>query len=99
VYALGSNDDQAVKLPAFDNIILASAALDIGGTYMGIVTKIKEKKFENKTQFVGIADGAVTVAFNKKLEDKIPADVRKKIDETIEKLKKGEALYKRKELK
>ena len=99
VYALGSNDDQALTMANFDDIILASAALDISGTYLGICKKIQDKTFEKKTQFVGIAQGGVTVALNKKLEDKIPADVKKKIDETIEKLKKGESLYSRKELK
>ncbi len=99
VYVLGSNDDQALTLPKFDDVILASAALDISGTYLGICRKIKAGTFEKKTAFVGIADGAVTVALNKKLEAKIPADVLKKINETIEKMKKGESLYTRIELK
>ncbi len=99
IYAFGSNDDQALTKKEFDGVILASAALDIPGAYLEICKEIQDKKFENKTRFIGIADGMVSVAINKKLEDKIPADVHKKIDETIEKLKKGEQLYKRKELK
>ncbi|MEI6236583.1 MAG: BMP family protein [Planctomycetota bacterium] len=99
VFALGSNDDQALTMTQFDDIILASAALDISGTYLGICKKIQDKSFEKKTQFVGIAQGGVTVAPNKKLEAKIPTEVKKLIDETIEKLKKGESLYTRKELK
>ena len=99
VLAFGSNDDQALTLPKFDDVILASAALDISGTYLGIVKKIKAGTFEKKTQFVGIADGAVTVAINKKLESKITPEAKKKLEETIEKIKKGESLYTRKELK
>jgi basic membrane protein A len=99
VYVFGSNDDQAAELPQFSDVILASAALDIPGAYLEICKEIKDGKFEKKTQFIDMTSGKVTVAFNKKLEDKIPADVRKKIDESIEKLKKGEKLYTRKELK
>jgi basic membrane lipoprotein Med (substrate-binding protein (PBP1-ABC) superfamily) len=99
VYAFGSNDDQALTLPKYDEVILASAALDVPGTYVNLCKKIHEGKFEKKTQFVGIADGAIAVAFNKKLANKIPADVQKKIDETIEKLKKGELKAPRRELK
>lgn len=99
VYILGSNDDQALSMPKFDDVILASAALDIPSAYLEICKQIKDGKFEQKTHFIGIAQGEVTVAFNKKLEAKITADVMKKLNETIEKIKKGETLYTRKELK
>ena len=90
VLVFGANDDQALSMPQFDDVILASASLDIPGAYLEICKEIKDGKFEKKTQFIGMASGKVTVPFNKKLESKIPPEVRKKIDETIEKLKKGE---------
>ncbi|HLX60074.1 MAG TPA: BMP family protein [Planctomycetota bacterium] len=98
VLVFGSNDDQALTLPQFDDIILASASLDIPSAYLEICKQIKDGKFEKKTQFIGMQSGMVTVPFNKKLEAKIPADVRKKIDETIEKLKKGELSAPRRDL-
>jgi basic membrane lipoprotein Med (substrate-binding protein (PBP1-ABC) superfamily) len=99
VYVFGSNDDQALTLPQYDDVILASAALDVPNTYLTLCRKIKDKTFKPETQWVGIADNAVTVAFNKKLEGKIPPDVRKKIDETVAKLKSGELKAPRGELK
>lgn len=98
VLVFGSNDDQALTLPAFDDVILASASLDIPAAYLEICKEIKDGKFEKKTHFIGMPSGKVTVPFNKKLESKVPADVRKKIDETIEKIKKGEIKVPRKDL-
>lgn len=84
VLTFGANDDQSAAAP---DVILASAVLDIPRIYKDLAKAVKEKKFDGKTQVVGMPEGYAWVAFNKGLESKIPADVRKKTDELIEKIK------------
>ena len=96
VYGFGSNDDQSPSAP---DAILASAVLDVPGAFISAAKKIKEQKFEPKTLFLGMPDGSVGVAFNEKLKAQIPADVLKKTEELIEKIKKGEVKVERKSLK
>ena len=99
VLAFGSNDDQAKTMPNFADVILASATLDIPGAYVQICKQIKEKTFKPQTQFIGLDSGMVGVAYNAALESKIPVDAKKKADETLEKIKKGEFKAPRRELK
>jgi len=84
VLVFGANDDQSAQAP---DVILASAVLDIPKCFADVVRKIKEGTFDGKTQILGLAEGYVWVAYNKQLESKIPADVRKKADELVAKIK------------
>lgn len=86
VLTFGANDDQSAAAP---DVILGSAMLDIPRVYFDLVKSIHEKKFDGKTVSVGMPEGYVWVQFNKALEAKIPADVRKKVDELIVKIKDG----------
>lgn len=99
VLAMGSNDDQALTMPNFADVILASATLDIPGAYLQICKQIKERTFKAETQFIGMDSGRVGVAYNSALESKISAEARKRVDETVEKIKKGEFKAPRRELK
>jgi basic membrane protein A len=96
VLALGSNSDQAGLA---DDVILASAVLDIPAVYLNLARKIQSGVFKREAQSFGIPEGMVWVAYNKKLESKIPAEVRKLADETVERIKKGEFRAPRRQLK
>lgn len=87
VLAFGSNDDQAGMAP---DVVLASAVLDIPSVFLAAAREIKEQRFDGKTRFVGMPEGHVWVAFNPKLEEKMPAEVRKKAEEWIRKIKSRE---------
>jgi basic membrane protein A len=96
VLCFGSNADQN-KLA--DDVILASAVLDIPGAFLSVVKKVKAGSFDYKAQFLGMPEGFVWIAYNDKLAAKIPADVKKLADETVEKIKKRQFEVPRKTLK
>ena len=96
VVMFGANDDQAELAP---EVILASAVLDIPSVLLDTVGEIKDGRFDGKTESVGMKEGYVWVAYNKKLEDKIPADIRKKADALVKEIKNGEMKVPRKVLK
>ena len=96
VFAFGSNGDQSRMA---EDVILASAILDIPSAFLNIAKTVKDGKVVPGVQYLGIPEGAVGVAYNKKLEGKIPVEVRKQVDETIEKIKKQELKVPRLELK
>jgi len=96
VYAFGSNADQTAMA---EDAILASAVLDISAAMLNVAKKMKDGSFERKAQFLGLPDGLVWVAYNKKLEDKVPAAVRQLADETVEKIKKKQLQVPRRILK
>ena len=96
VYVFGSNADQNAMA---DDVILASAVLDIPGAYMSVVKEIQNGHYMPETHFLGIPQGHVWVSYNAKLADKIPADVRKLADETVAKIKTYQFKAPRRDLK
>jgi basic membrane lipoprotein Med (substrate-binding protein (PBP1-ABC) superfamily) len=96
VLCFGSNADQNAQA---DDVILASAVLDIPSAFLSIGKKVKDGTFDYKAQSLGMPEGFVWIAYNEKLAGKIPADVKKKADETVEKIKKRELVVPRKTLK
>ncbi|HYG75306.1 MAG TPA: BMP family protein [Planctomycetota bacterium] len=96
VYAFGSNADQNGMA---EDVILASVVLDIPSAFVAVAKKVKEKQFKSEPQFAGMPQGLVWITYNKKLEEKIPGNVRKNADETVEKIRKGEFKVPRLELK
>ena len=95
-YVFGSNADQSSMAP---EVIPASVVLDIPSAFLSFAKKVKEGNAQKGVQFVGMPEGAVTVVYNKKIEGKIPADVRKLADDTIEKIKRRELSVPRLDLK
>jgi basic membrane protein A and related proteins len=96
VYVFGSNADQNKMA---EDVILASAVLDIPGAYMTVVKEIQAGHFQSEPHFLGIPQGNVWMSYNPKLADKIPADVRKLADETVEKIKTYKFTAPRRDLK
>ncbi|MCZ7643814.1 MAG: BMP family protein [Planctomycetota bacterium] len=93
VLCFGSNDNQNELAP---DSILASAVLDIPKVFLDIAAQVKAGSFDGKTQLLGLPQGYVWVAYNAKLESKIPPEVKKACDELVEKIKSGELKVPRK---
>jgi basic membrane protein A len=96
VLAFGSNDDQN---SVADDVILASGVLDIPSGFLSVAKSAKEGKLKNEAQFFGMKEGLVWIAYNKKLESRIPPEARKLADDTVAKIKSGEFKVPRLELK
>jgi len=96
VFAFGSNADQNAQA---DDAILASAVLDVPGAYLSVVKAVRDGKGKAEPQYLGLPEGTVWVAYNPKLQDKIPADLRKRADATVEQIKTRELKVPRRDLK
>jgi basic membrane protein A and related proteins len=96
VLAFGSNADQTSMA---DDVILASAVLDIPGAYLNLGRKVRDGAFTPEVQYLGMPQGVVWITYNTKLESRIPPAARKLADETAEKIKKGEFKAPRRQLK
>lgn len=96
VYVFGSNADQNAQA---DDAILASAVLDIPAAYLNVVKNVRDGKAKIEPQFLGLPEGIVWMAYNPKLQDKIPADIRKLADATVEKIRTRELKVPRRDLK
>jgi len=84
VLMFGSNADQNAKGP---DTVLASAVLNIPEVLTREVKTLKDGTFDGKSHVYGMPEGVVWISYNKALESKIPADVRKKADEMVEEIK------------
>ncbi len=87
VYAFGSNADQNHIAP---EVILASAVLDIPSSFLEVAKKVKDKQFKPDIMWLGMKEGIVSLAYNPRLEDRIPKDVRDRIDLMEAKIRSGE---------
>ncbi len=86
VYAFGSNKNQNEVAP---DVVIASATIDIPQAFVQIAREVKEGKFEGKIERKGMADGVIAFVLNPKLEDKIPAEVKKKLAEMQDGIRNG----------
>jgi basic membrane protein A and related proteins len=96
VFAFGSNADQNRMA---EDVILASAVLDIPSAFLNVGKKVRDGQFEPKAQFLGMPENLVWITYNAKLESKIPEPVRKLADSTVAKIKAREVKVPRLELK
>jgi len=96
VYAFGSNADQNAQAK---DAILASAVLDIEGAYLQVAKELRDGKVMTEAQYLGLPEGKVWMAYNPNLENKIPADIRKRADATVEAIKTRAFKVPRRELK
>lgn len=86
VLVIGSNANQNDLKP---DLIPASAVLDVPKTFMGIATQVKEGTFKGGIFKNDLRSGNVYLAINPKFEERIPADVRARIDEAEKAIKEG----------
>ena len=78
VYALGTNNDQNAAAP---DVILASAPILIDKAFLDIARQVKANTFKPSTAPYDMKSGVIGFVINPKLADKIPADLKKKIED------------------
>lgn len=77
VYAFGANLDQN------DNpsgVVLASAVIVAKPAFEDLAKRVQSGSYQGEITTVGMQKGAIAFKFNPKLADKVPSDLRSKID-------------------
>jgi basic membrane protein A len=62
------------------DVVIASAVADIPRAFLQVAREVKEGRFVGKIERMGMKDGVVSLVFNPRLEAKIPADLKARID-------------------
>lgn len=78
VYAFGANKNQNDVAP---DVVIASAVIDIAGGFLEVARQVKAGHFEGKIERLGMKDGVVSLVLNPRLESRIPAAVKARIDQ------------------
>jgi basic membrane protein A and related proteins len=86
VFAFGANKNQNDIAP---DVILASAVLDVPEAFVQVAREVKEGKFRGEAHHFGMKEGVVSLAYNPRLEAKIPADARQQIARVQDAIKAG----------
>ena len=89
IWAFGTNTDQSSLAPT---VILASTTYDYGSAFVAAAKSWQDGTFEgNKPYVIGLEnEKACNIVYNTALLDKIPDDVKTKVEEAREKIKSGE---------
>jgi basic membrane lipoprotein Med (substrate-binding protein (PBP1-ABC) superfamily) len=77
-YAFGANKNQNDVAPT---VVIASAVIDIPRGFLEVAKEVQAGRFTGKIERLGMKDGVVSFVYNPRLEAKIPADAKAKIDE------------------
>ncbi len=86
VYALGTNNDQNSAAPT---VILASAPIYIDKAFVPIAKSVKSNTFKASTTPYDMKSGVIGFVLNPQLADKIPADLKKKLEDAQKKITDG----------
>lgn len=86
VYALGTNSDQNAAAP---DVILASSPIYTDKAFLLIAKAAKAGTLKPNADPLGMKQGIVDFVFNPKLESKIPAEAKKKIEDTRKQITDG----------
>ncbi|MCX8071019.1 MAG: BMP family protein [Candidatus Binatia bacterium] len=79
VFAFGANKNQNDVAP---DVVIASATIDIPRAFVQVAQEVKEGKFVGRIERKGMKDGVVDLVLNPRLEHLIPAEVKKRLEET-----------------
>ncbi len=85
-YALGTNKDQNSAAP---DVILASAPIILHTAFVQIAKEVKAGTFKPNDTAFDMKSGAIGFVFNPKMLDKIPADLKAKVEEAQKKITEG----------
>ena len=77
VLAFGANKNQNDIAP---DVVLASAVIDIPKGFLTVARQVKDHTFVAKIERLGMRDGVISLQYNAALLDRIPADVKAKVD-------------------
>jgi basic membrane protein A len=89
IYALGTNNDQNAVAP---DVILASAPILIDKAFVDIATQVKANTYKPGTTPYDMKSGVIGFVLNPKLANKIPADLKQKIDAAQKRILDGSLL-------
>ena len=93
VWAFGANADQSGESDA----VLASAIIQGDQAYVALARRVKAGEYKGEVTFMGLDVGAVDFVINPKHRSKIPEAVLLRLEETRERLEKGELIAPRDE--
>ncbi len=86
VYAFGANKNQNDVAP---DVVIASAVIDIPRGFLQVAREVKDGRFVGKIERMGMKNGVVSLVLNPRLESRIPADVRARIDQARDEIIAG----------
>ena len=78
VYAFGATKNQNDVAP---DVVIASAVIDIPRGFLQVAREVKDGHFEGKVERLGMKDGVVSLVLNPRLEPRIPAAAKARVDE------------------
>jgi len=79
VLAFGANKNQNEVAP---DVVLASAVIDIPKAFLGVAEQVKNGTFVARIEKMGMRDGVVSLVYNPRLADRVPAALRQRVDAT-----------------
>ncbi len=85
--AFGCNRDQTSKAP---DVIVASAVAEIPELLVALAIEARDGRFKGGARSFGTAEGAVRVAFNPKLAERVPAAARTAMEAAAAAIARGE---------
>jgi basic membrane lipoprotein Med (substrate-binding protein (PBP1-ABC) superfamily) len=77
VLAFGANKNQNDIAP---EVILASAVIDVPHGFLTVARQVKDHTFVAKVEKMGMKDGVISLQYNAALANRIPPEVRAKVD-------------------
>jgi basic membrane lipoprotein Med (substrate-binding protein (PBP1-ABC) superfamily) len=77
VLAFGANKNQNEVAP---DVVLASAVIDIPRGFLTVARAVKDHTFVARVERLGMRDGVISLQYNAALADRIPPDVKAKVD-------------------
>lgn len=86
VYVMATNKDQNADAP---DVILASAPIYIEKAYVPMTQQIKAGTFKYSGEFYGLKSGVIGFVLNPALQNRIPADVKAKLDDAQKQIMTG----------
>jgi basic membrane protein A and related proteins len=89
IYAFGANLDQNNNA---SGIVIASGVIVAKPAFVDLAKRVKDHTYKGEVSLMGMDKGAIEFVINPKLKNKIPADVLKKLDDAMSKIKSGDLL-------
>lgn len=86
VFAFGANKNQNDVAPG---VVLASAVIDIPKGFLTVARQVKEHTFVAKIETLTMRDGVISFVYNPALVERIPADVKAKVDAAQQAIRAG----------
>ena len=78
VYVFGSNADQNANE---SGVVLASAVIVAKPAFLDVAKQVKDGTYKGGVNLIGMDKGAIDFVINPKLADKVPADLKAKIEQ------------------